>query len=621
MLRIALALAALSTAPDGPTLRVEPSTATLRGADSSAQILSTAVGGGSSTDVTDATTYEVADPSIAEVSADGLILPRADGRTKVSARRGASTASLEVVVEDMANARPVDFAGEVVPIFSKAGCNAGNCHGKASGQNGLRLSLLGFDPSLDYETLVREGRGRRVFPSSPAESLLLKKATAKVPHGGGRKVQPDSPEYRTIARWVAQGARSKAGKAPSLVAIEVSPPPRVVARNSRQQLRVEARYDDGTRQDVTRLARYTSNTGELATVDERGLLRALDAVGEASVMVRFGGKVSVARALVPLGEGASTAEMPKSDNLVDQYVFAKLRALGIPASPACDDGEFLRRASLEICGTLPRPAEVVAFEADADPDKRAKLVDALLERPEYADLFAMKWSAILRNKRSGNNVLNQNNAAVDPATFALHGWLRQSIAQNKPYDKFVAEIVAARGDASTNPPVALLRPSSRQTADEIVDDTAQLFLGLRIQCARCHHHPFERWSQDDYYGFAAFFSRVGRKASGDPADAQGLRQVVGDGDQPDLDEAVRTQSAGRPDPGQARPQRRPPAGAGDLDGACRQPVLRQGAGQPLLEALLRPRPRRARGRHAGQQPADRPRADGRPRRRLHQERL
>ena len=510
--------ALISAAPtDGSPLRVEPAFARLRGSDSSVQVLATGIIGSKTADATGECAFEVADPAVVEVSAEGLIRPKADGRTTVLVRRGAEASSLDVVVEDFANSRTVDFAAEVVPIFTKGGCNAGNCHGKASGMNGLKLSLLGFDPTMDYESLVREGRGRRVFPASPGESLLLKKATARVPHGGGRKVVPDSPEYRTIARWIAQGALAQGGKAPALTAIEVSPPIRVVDRGGRQQLRVEAKYDDGSTQDVTRLARYTSNTGELATVDERGLLRALDGVGEASVMVRFGGKVSVARALVPLGGGASTAAMPASDNLVDKHVFAKLRALGIPASEACDDGEFLRRAMLDICGILPKPAEVVGFRADTDPEKRTRLVDRLVDRPEYADLFAMKWSAILRNKRLNNNVLNQqNNAAFDPATFALHGWIRQSIAQNKPYVKFVAEILSAKGDAATNPPVVLFRPSVRQTGDEIVDDTAQLFLGLRIQCARCHHHPFERWSQDDYYGFAAFFARVGMKPSSDP---------------------------------------------------------------------------------------------------------
>ena len=534
-----LAASLLAAPTDG--LSVEPRAARLRGSDGSAQIVATRLEASRPVDATGEATFEVADPAIAEVSPEGLIRPRADGKTSVTVRRGADSAILDVIVEDFANARPVDFAGEVVPIFSKGGCNAGNCHGKASGQNGLRLSLLGFDPALDYESLAREGRGRRLFTAAPAQSLLLKKATAKLPHGGGRKVVPDSPEYRTIARWIAQGAPAKGGKAPALAAIEVSPPLRILDRGGRQQLRVEAKYDDGSTQDVSSLARYTSNTGELATVDERGLLVALDGVGEASVMVRFGGKVAVARALVPLGDGSPPAEMPAPANLVDTHVFARLRALGIPASDACDDGEFLRRAMLDICGVLPKPAEVVAFAADPDADKRPKLVDRLVDRPEYADLFAMKWSAILRNKRLNNNIINQQaNAAFDPATFALHGWIRQAIAQNKPYNEFVGEILSAQGDAATNPPVVLFRPSVRQTGDEIVDDTAQLFLGLRIQCARCHHHPFERWSQDDYYGFAAFFARVGLKPSGDPqtprvfvkSSGMALNQTTGKGYKP-----------------------------------------------------------------------------------------
>jgi hypothetical protein len=514
---LALLLLAAPSPSDSPnsTLDVEPAEARLLGSDSSAQILVTdRRPDGHPVDLTASARFESANPSVAEVGPDGLIRPKGNGETEVTARAGDRARTVRVVVEDIANTRPIRFASEVVPVFTKLGCNSGSCHGKSTGQNGFRLSLLGFDPRFDYDALVFEARGRRVFPAAPESSLLLLKTTAKVPHGGGRKIAIDSPEYSTLRRWIAQGMPFASGKESKLARISVSPERRVLDRKAAQQLRVTAHYDDGSAADVTRLAQFSSNAPDLATVDEKGRLTALDSVGEAAVMVRFGGRVTVARATIPLGRPVPAWEAPASTNLIDRYVFAKLRELGIPPSEACTDAEFARRSSLEICGILPRLEDVAAFEKDSNPDKRAAWVDRLIARPEYADLFAMKWSAILRNKRM--NLFGQQQGG-DPATFAMHNWIRQSLAEDKPYDRFVAEILAARGDAGTNPPVVLYRPANRQNKEELVDDTAQLFLGLRIQCARCHHHPFEKWSQDDYYGFAAFFERIGLKAGNDPA--------------------------------------------------------------------------------------------------------
>jgi hypothetical protein len=510
-----LALGILAAQAGAKPIEVEPADVRLVGSDGSAQVVVTGRdGNGQAIDLTSNAAYESDDPKVATVGADGLITPVGDGQTEVRVRLKDHSANVRVTVADFANKRPIHFASEVVPIFTKLGCNTGNCHGKASGQNGFRLSLLGFDPKFDYEALVSEARGRRVFPAAPASSLLLLKTTAKVPHGGGRKIDPKSAEFRTLLRWVAQGTPYAAGKEPKLARIEVSPERRQVARKGRQQLRVMALYEDGERLDVTRLAQYQSNVLDLATVTDTGLIEALDHVGEAAIMVRYGGQVAVARAPIPLGVEIPPWQDPRNGNLVDRFVFKKLRELGIPPSDACTDAEFARRTSIDICGIVPSPEEVVAFEKDADLQKRAKWVTQLVDRPEYADLFAMKWSAILRNKRV--NLGGQNG---DPATFSMHGWIRQSLAENKPYDRFVREILGAKGDVSVNPAVVLYRQAGR-TDEELVDDTAQLFLGLRIQCARCHHHPFEKWSQDDYYGFAAFFSRIGRKQGQDQVTAR-----------------------------------------------------------------------------------------------------
>ena len=489
-------------------IEVEPTRATLRGSDSLTQMAVTGfLANGQPIDRTASARYVSRDPRVATVDPDGLIRPVGEGSTTVEVASDGRTATVEVVVTDFANARPVHFVGEVVPILSKYGCNAGGCHGKSGGQNGFRLSLLGFDPKSDYESLVKEGRGRRVFPAAPAASLLLKKPTAQVPHGGGKKFAVGSPEYNTLARWIGQGMPFGSGKEPELVRLAVEPARRTIPRNGRQQVRVVAHYDDGSTTDVTRLAQYQSNALDLAEVDSNGIIRAMDGVGEAAIMARFGGLVGVARATIPSGADVATWTEPASSNLIDPFVFRKLRELGLAPSDACTDAEFARRSSLDVCGLLPKPEDVAGLERETDPEKRSKWVDRLLARPEYADYFALKWSAILKNKRGLGNV-------SQPGTFGFHGWIRQSLAENKPYDRFVAEILAARGDSGVNPPVAWYRQSS--TVEERVDDSAQLFLGLRIQCARCHHHPFERWSQDDYYGFASLFSRIGTKAGGDP---------------------------------------------------------------------------------------------------------
>jgi hypothetical protein len=412
------------------------------------------------------------------------------------------------LLDPIADQRPITFRGTVLPILTKSGCNGGNCHGKASGQNGFRLSLLGSDPRFDYESLVRDGRGRRVFPGAPGSSLMVLKPTAQIPHGGGRRFAPDSFQSRTIQRWIAQGMPFESPSEPRLTHLTIEPSRGIVPPSGRQQLRVAAHFDNGEVVDVTRWAQYQSNLPELALVDEQGLVQtARDGVGEAAIMARYQGMVGVARVAVPLAEKVAGSEFPRSQNLIDPFIFGRLRELGIPPSPACTDAEFARRSALDICGILPDPESVAALERDPDPHKRARWVDRLLDRPEYADLFAMKWSALLRNQRRFGPLSQRG-------TFAFHAWIREALAENLPYDRFVAELLTAQGDPATCPPVLWYRQEA--TVEAQADDAAQLFLGVRIQCARCHHHPSERWGQDDYYGFAAFFSRIGRKPSGDP---------------------------------------------------------------------------------------------------------
>ncbi|HWC90900.1 MAG TPA: DUF1549 domain-containing protein, partial [Pirellulales bacterium] len=458
-------------------------------------------------DLTDKVAFSSQPSGLVEIDASGLVRPLADGQATIEARdlRGL-IARTRVDVRNCGSDLAVNFPNEIVPVFTRFGCNSGGCHGKSGGQNGFRLSLLGFEPTEDFEHLVKEGRGRRLFPGSPDESLLLKKAVNAVPHGGGQRLARDAHEYRLLRRWIAQGMPYGTPQDPTLQRISVYPRERSMQRHARQQVRVLAHYSDGSMQDVTRMAQYEPNNTEMAEVAASGSVTTLDLSGDVAVMARYQGQVAVFHATVPLG--AKTDHFPPTRNVIDEAVFAKLKTLGMPASGVCDDGSFIRRVTIDITGRLPTAIETRDFLADKSPSKRDALVDRLLADGGYADYFANKWSVILRNKRRDPGYAH--------GTFAFHDWIRDSLNRNLPYDQFVRSILAASGEVSDNPAVAWYREV--KDVEQEVEDAAQLFLGLRIQCARCHHHPFEKWSQRDYYGFAAFFSRVGRKTTADPSE-------------------------------------------------------------------------------------------------------
>jgi hypothetical protein len=398
--------------------------------------------------------------------------------------------------------RPVSFVNDVMPVLTKSGCNVGVCHAKAGGgQNGFQLSLLGFEAADDYDHLVKEARGRRLNLAAPEKSLLLLKATATLPHGGGARIALESESYATLLAWIRQGAPADMETAPKLVGFEVQPGKGSVPRGATQQLAAVARYADGQTRDVTAMAVYESNDAAMAEVNERGLVKILDLSGNVAVMVRYQGRVAVYSASVPLG--APVGELPPAKNFVDEHVFANLKTLGIPPSPGCDDATFLRRVTLDIGGRVPTGEEATAFLASQDPAKRDKVIEELLKSPDYADYFANKWTALLKNRRDDASDIVSN--------FAFHAWVRDSLLANKRYDQFAREILGATGTVIGNPPVAWYKRVKEPKQQ--LEDVAQLFLGVRMQCAQCHHHPFERWSQDDYYSLAAFFSQVGRKPS------------------------------------------------------------------------------------------------------------
>ncbi len=410
-----------------------------------------------------------------------------------------------------ASVQRVAFVTDVMPILTKLGCNSGGCHGKSTGQNGFKLSLLGFVPSFDHESMVKEARGRRVSASDPESSLLLQKAVGRVPHGGGRRLTEESPDYRVLADWIRQGAVGPRDSDPVLVALVMTPDRGILSKNASVDLKLEARFSNGTRRDVTRQALYLSNEPEIGGVDERGRVTTAKRGGLFAVLARYGGQMAVYQGTVPFGASRPVAAGDETMSPIDRYLAEGWARLGIEPSPEVDDATLLRRLSLDICGTLPTPAEVKAFEADRKPGRRGRLINRLLDRPEYAAYFAMKWADILRNRGKGYSTGKQR-----PGTALFAGWIRDSLATNKPYDQFVAEILTATGSQRENPPTVWYRQV--RTSVDYVESVAQAFLGVRIQCAQCHHHPFERWSQADYYGLAAVFSRVGRR--GGFADAE-----------------------------------------------------------------------------------------------------
>ena len=434
----------------------------------------------------------------------------------------------------------ITFNNDVGPILTKLACNSGGCHGKSTGQNGFRLSLLGFEPAFDHAALLQEGRGRRIFISDPDRSLLLQKSTGRVPHGGGKRLDIDSEDYRVLHDWIAQGATGPRDDDPQLERITVSPVERVFRRQSRsldapvratgrsdegvqpttgeqQQLLVTAHFSDGTTRDVTRRAVYDSNVPELATADERGTVTTQSQSGLFAIMVRFGGQVTVFRGIVPIRDSqspgtAAEIELPKSAYPeIDRHLFAQWKQLGSVPSANANDATFIRRATIDICGTLPTPAEVTEYVGDQRPDKKSRLIDRLLERPEYASYFAQKWADILQNRGQGYSTTQQRSA-----TALFTAWIRDSIAANESYDRFATKILTATGSQERNPPTLWYRHV--RTTQDYVESISQAFLGVRIQCAQCHHHPAERWSQADYYSLAAVFARVGRK--GGFADAE-----------------------------------------------------------------------------------------------------
>ena len=397
------------------------------------------------------------------------------------------------------------FELDIQPILTARGCNSGPCHGKSRGQNGFALSLLGFDSEMDYRSIVTDARGRRVAPATPADSLLLLKATAQLPHGGGKKLQPDSPDYQTLLLWIESGFPRISQSDPTLTQVSISPSPKPLAPGEELNLRVTASYSDGSTRDVTQTSAYQSNEPAVLAVKPDGSIRAGSLPGEATIMARYMGNIATWSSAIPRPDPVDPntyTQLPRK-NFIDELVYQRLAHLNIVPSKPASDSQFLRRAYIDVIGRQPTSDEARDFLQDPNPEKRIALIDALLERPEYADNWANKWADLLRP--------NPYRVGIK-AVLSLDTWIRDAFRQNLPYDQFVRGVLTARGSNWKNGAVTIFR--DRREPDEIVTMASQLFLGIRLDCAKCHQHPFEVYGQHDFYSFAAFFSRVGFKGTG-----------------------------------------------------------------------------------------------------------
>jgi hypothetical protein len=398
------------------------------------------------------------------------------------------------------------FRNDIVPILTRQGCNQGACHGKGAGQNGFRLSLRGYDPESDYRWITREFNGRRIEAASPEMSLFLRKPTGDAPHEGGRVFDRDSREYRVVLDWLKAGAPGPKKGDPEVVRLELEPGARAMKPGGQQQLVAKAEFSDGTRRDVTWLTRFDSNDPGVLAVTPEGLVTARRA-GETAVRASFQTEVAVAVFPVPFEQKVDSARFAGRNNFIDEHVFAKLAALNIEPSDLCPDDEFVRRVFLDAAGTLPAAGEVRAFLADNAPDKRAKLIDSLLGRPEFVDYWTQILCDLLQNRKERDHDVRGTKGVR-----AMHEWVRKQVAANRPWDQIARDVLTAAGSAAENPAVGYyivtVGEHREPEKSEVVASVAQAFLGTRIGCAQCHNHPLERYTQDDFYHFAGFFSRV-----------------------------------------------------------------------------------------------------------------
>ncbi len=464
-------------------------------------------------DLTPQATFHSGDETVAVVE-NGWVRPIKSGKTTISVAAAGQTVAVAVEVELPAAERPYSFRHEVMPVLSKGGCNSGACHGYSLGKGGFKLSLRGGDAPLDYQAVVGDAYSRRLNLLSPRDSLVLKKPLGEVPHRGGVRFARGSIGAEILQRWVEQGAKSDLEDKVEIVRVTVNPERFVLEPGMRHRLQLTAHYNDGSTRDVTRLGIFEVNTEGVAEVDDAGMVTA-GGYGESAVVARFERKFASARLIVLKHDGGFQPTPVPTDHFIDQHVIAKLNDLKVRPSELASDEEFLRRVSLDLIGLQPSPDEVRGFLADTNPDKRAAIVESLFARPEFVDHWSLKWGDLLQNSRVRLN---------EPAVYAFREWIRSAVASNMPLDEFARRLLTSRGGASDDPASAYFAIS--KDANESLERVAQVFCGVRMLCARCHSHPMENWTQEDYYGLQSFFNQVTVKADPRLAGVPNARSVV-----------------------------------------------------------------------------------------------
>ena len=455
--------------------------------------------------VTEKISWSSSDPKVATV-VDGLVVPAHDGQTTITAKVGEHTATAKVVVSGMSRPFEWSFRNHVEPMLAKLGCNSGACHGALAGKGGFRLSLRGYDPATDYFNIVKQDRGRRVELSDPGRSLVLAKPSGAIAHKGGIRFATNSLDYRILAEWLSDGAAPPKDDDARVEQLEILPVRSIQHVGQTQQILVRARYSDGRTEDVTRGVKWSSADESVCRVDEQGKTSVIGP-GEGAVVAWYSSRLAIARITVPYESKSpaknDVADSRKPRNFIDEQVDKQLARLNLPASPACTDAEFVRRAYVDTIGRLPEVEEVRAFLADSSPARRDALIESLLKRPEFADYWTYKWSDLLM--LSGTRLRPE-------ALKTYYQWIRKQVAGGTPWDQFVRAIITATGESVEDGPTNFYALS--QSPEDMTENVSQAFLGLSIGCAKCHNHPLEKWTNDQYYSMASLFARVRAKGWG-----------------------------------------------------------------------------------------------------------
>jgi hypothetical protein len=517
---------ALLPAQDAGKLAILPPTVTLNGPESRHQLIAEFTAGAFTEDWTRDVAWSSSNQQIAAVDASGAVRPVGDGTATITARsKTGNSATATVRVAGAKTPFEWSFRSHVMPVLTKAGCNQGACHGALAGKGGFKLTLRGYDPDVDYDVLTRQSVGRRITLADPAASLILRKPSMMTAHGGGKRFDVNSLEYRILAEWIASGTPPPSPKDKEVTGLEVYPKQATLKPGAEQQLVVRAKYSDGSVNDVTRWVKFTSNNEGVATVDDATGRVKVSGPGEAAVTLWYSSKVLYSVITSPYPNQVDPALYTKfpRKNYVDDFVLTKLKSLNIAPSGDVTDSNFLRRSYLDAAGILPNAEEVEQFLADTSPDKRAKMIDRLLEREEFVDYWAYKWSDLL---------LVSGRKLRGPAVRAFYNWIHDSVEQNKPWDKFVREIFTSTGSSRNNG--ALNYFVLHKDTIDLSENVTQAFLGQRLTCARCHNHPLEKWTQKQYYQFANLFSRVGLKNGDDPSESIVFVKTAGDINHPRL---------------------------------------------------------------------------------------